>query len=105
MYGFSISCSGRECAVALDALAIDRAVPQRTMDSLVEHDDTQHLAQIAVPALLLWGSRRAVLASRSGRALSRPCRRLTVYEETGHCPNRQWPEQVAAEIADFVSRL
>jgi hypothetical protein len=25
-----------------------------------------------------------------------------VYEETGHCPNWERPEDVAADIADFV---
>jgi pimeloyl-ACP methyl ester carboxylesterase len=31
-----------------------------------------------------------------------PAARLTVYEETGHCPIWELPEQVAADIAAFV---
>jgi pimeloyl-ACP methyl ester carboxylesterase len=29
---------------------------------------------------------------------------LTVYEETGHCPNWELPEQVAADITAFMRR-
>ena len=32
-----------------------------------------------------------------------PAARLKVYEETGHCPNWERPEWVAADIADFVA--
>ena len=32
-----------------------------------------------------------------------PAARLTVYEETGHCPNWERPEQVAADIVAFIA--
>jgi pimeloyl-ACP methyl ester carboxylesterase len=32
-----------------------------------------------------------------------PAARLKVYEETGHCPNWERPEQVAADITNFVA--
>jgi hypothetical protein len=32
-----------------------------------------------------------------------PAARLKVYQETGHCPNWERPEWVAADIADFVA--
>ena len=31
-----------------------------------------------------------------------PAARLTVYEETGHCPNWERPVQVAADISDLI---
>jgi hypothetical protein len=32
-----------------------------------------------------------------------PAARLKVYRETGHCPNWERPEWVAADIADLVA--
>jgi len=31
-----------------------------------------------------------------------PAARLTIYDETGHCPNWERPERVAADIASLV---
>jgi len=33
-----------------------------------------------------------------------PGARLTVYEDTGHCPNWERPEKVATDVAAFVPR-
>jgi non-heme chloroperoxidase len=93
--------------IVTESLKLPPRLWQRTMDSLVEHDDTQHLAQIAVPALLLWGDRDALFSRPDQESVisTLPSARLTVYEETGHCPNWERPEQIAADIVDFVSRL
>jgi non-heme chloroperoxidase len=74
------------------------------MDRLVEYDDAQHLARIEAPTLLLWGDRDA-LFSRSDQDRfieALPAARLKIYEETGHCPNWERPEQVAADIASLI---
>jgi non-heme chloroperoxidase len=74
------------------------------IDRLVEYDDAQHLARIEAPTLLLWGDRDA-LFSRTDQdrfMAALPAARLTVYEETGHCPNWELPEQVAADIASVI---
>ena len=74
------------------------------IDRLLEYDDTQQLARIAAPTLLLWGERDALFSreeqDRFMTAL--PAARLKVYEETGHCPNWERPELVAADIAAFA---
>ena len=76
-----------------------------TMDGLVASDDTTQLARIEAPVLLLWGDHDA-LFSRSEQQqflAALPSARLKVYADTGHCPNWEIPDQVAADIADFAS--
>jgi pimeloyl-ACP methyl ester carboxylesterase len=88
-------------------VAESRKLPARLwremIDRLVEYDDTAQLPKITAPTLLLWGDRDA-LFSRADQdrfvALSRAW--LKVYEETGHCPNWERPEQVATDIVAFV---
>ena len=74
------------------------------LDRLIEYDDTQQLARIEAQTLLLWGDRDALFSrtdqDRFMAALS--AARLRVYEETGHCPNWERPEQVAADIASLA---
>jgi non-heme chloroperoxidase len=69
-----------------------------TFDSLLE--------RIEARTLLLWGDRDALFSrvdqDRFIEAL--PAARLSVYEETGHCPNWEQPERVAAEIAALILR-
>ena len=76
------------------------------IDRLLEHDDRQQLARIEAPTLLLWGDHDA-LFTRDDQDLFRgalPAARLRVCEDTGHCPNWERPELVAAEIAAHVRR-
>jgi non-heme chloroperoxidase len=62
------------------------------IDPLIEYDD------------LLWGDRDALFsrADQDRFMATLPAARLTVYEETGHCPNWERPEQVVADIAALV---
>jgi pimeloyl-ACP methyl ester carboxylesterase len=75
-----------------------------TMDRLVEYDDTARLSRIACPTLLLWGDRDGLFSRAEQDAFleARPGTRLIVYDETGHCPNWERPELVAADIAAFL---
>ncbi len=74
------------------------------IDRLVEYDDSHQLARIEAPTLLLWGDHDALFsrADQDRFMATLPAARLTVYEETGHCPNWERPEQVAADIAAFI---
>jgi pimeloyl-ACP methyl ester carboxylesterase len=74
------------------------------MDKLVEYDDTKQLARIEVPTHLLWGDKDAVFsrAEQDSFTTALPAARFTVYEETGHCPNWERPERVAADIEAFA---
>ena len=75
-------------------------------DKLVEYDDTKRLARIEAPTHLLWGDKDAIFsrAEQDSFMAALPAARFTVYEETGHCPNWERPERVAADIAALVPR-
>ena len=61
---------------------------------------------MTAPTLLLWGDRDAVFsrAEQDRFIAALPGASLTIYEETGHCPNWEQPEQVAADISEFVQK-
>jgi pimeloyl-ACP methyl ester carboxylesterase len=74
------------------------------IDALMAHDATASLGKLRAPTLLLWGDHDALFSREDqDRFLTAvPGARLKVYEETGHCPNWERPEDVAADITDFV---
>ena len=76
------------------------------IDRMVEYDDTAQLGTISAPMLLLWGEHDALFsrANQDDFLAALPAARLKVYEDTGHCPNWERPEIVAADIANFVQR-
>jgi non-heme chloroperoxidase len=92
--------------IITESLKLPARLWRLTFDRLLEYDDTQQLARIEAPTLLLWGDRDA-LFSRADQARvleALPAARLRVYDETGHCPNWVRPQDVAADIAGFAIR-
>jgi pimeloyl-ACP methyl ester carboxylesterase len=91
-----------------DIVAESHKLPSRlwrlTFDSLLEYDDAPDLSTIAAPTLLLWGDHDALFTRDDQDRLLEvlPSARLTVYEDTGHCPNWERPERVAADVAKLV---
>jgi pimeloyl-ACP methyl ester carboxylesterase len=75
------------------------------IDGLLAYDDTRELGRIRAPTQLLWGDHDALFsrAQQDAFLAALPAARLRVYQETGHCPNWERPEWVAADIADFVA--
>jgi pimeloyl-ACP methyl ester carboxylesterase len=80
------------------------SVWRASFDGLLAFEDTERLRDIAVPTLLIWGDRDALFSrDDQERLLSTiPHATLRVYTETGHCPNWERPEQVAADLVDFM---
>lgn len=76
------------------------------IDHMVEYEDTEQLRHITAPTLLLWGDRDALFsrADQDRFLAAVPHAKLKVYEETGHCPNWEQPERVAADIEAFIDR-
>ena len=76
------------------------------IDRLLEHEDAEQLRNITAPTLLLWGDKDALFsrADQDRFVEAVPHAELKVYEETGHCPNWERPEQVATDIEAFVDR-
>ena len=75
------------------------------IDALLAYEDRHELGGIRAPTLLLWGDHDALFSRAQQDAVlaALPAARLEVYQETGHCPNWERPERVAADIAAFVA--
>jgi non-heme chloroperoxidase len=74
------------------------------IDRLVDYDDTERLARIAAPMLLIWGECDALFSRSDQERIigAQPTARLLVYEDTGHCPNWERPARVAADLSAFL---
>jgi len=92
--------------IVAESLKLPARLWRATIDGLVDYDATTRLPWIKAPTLLLWGDRDALFsrADQDRFTTVLPGARLTVYEDTGHCPNWERPEQVATDVAAFVPR-
>ena len=75
------------------------------LDRLLDYEDSDRLAaHRGCPTLLMWGDQDALFSrtDQDNFLLALPSARLAVYEETGHCPNWERPEVVAADLAAFT---
>jgi non-heme chloroperoxidase len=93
--------------IVAESLKLAPRLWRLALDRLIEYDDTRQLARIEAPTLLLWGDRDALFSrTEQDRFMAAlPAAWLTVYEETGHRPNWERPEQVAADIASLALRF
>jgi pimeloyl-ACP methyl ester carboxylesterase len=62
------------------------------------------LKTIHVPTLLMWGRDDDTVPLRFGRRLARdlPNARLIVFEDCGHCPHEECPDEVIAALKRFA---
>jgi pimeloyl-ACP methyl ester carboxylesterase len=76
------------------------------IDRLIECDDAKELSRIEAPTQLLWGDKDALFSRTEQQRFIDvlPAARLSVYEETGHCPNWEQPERVAADIMALAAQ-
>jgi non-heme chloroperoxidase len=93
--------------IVAESLKLPPHLWRLTIDRLLAYDDSNLLDRIAAPALLLWGDRDGLFPRVDQEQVVSAMRRarLTVYEETGHCPNWERPELVAADIAAFIGEI
>jgi non-heme chloroperoxidase len=75
-----------------------------TFAGLLSFDDARELGRIAAPTLLLSGDHDALFSRGEQERLVQaiPNARLRVYPDTGHCPNWERPELVAADLIAFI---
>jgi pimeloyl-ACP methyl ester carboxylesterase len=73
-------------------------------DGLLAYDDAADLGRIAAPTLLISGDRDAIFPTADVHRLAAiiPHATLTIYPETGHSPNWERPERVAADLVAFM---
>ena len=91
--------------VIVESLKLPARLWRELIDGLLQHDDAGQLGRIVAPTLLIWGDHDALFSRADQDRFLAACPQatLTVYEETGHCPNWERPERVAADIAAFRS--
>ncbi|MGY1740550.1 MULTISPECIES: alpha/beta fold hydrolase [unclassified Blastococcus] len=79
-------------------------VYRESWEGLVRSDDRDRLGAVRAPTLVLWGDRDALFdRGQQDRLLAAlPDARLRVYPDTGHCPNWERPEDVAADVSAFL---
>jgi non-heme chloroperoxidase len=73
-------------------------------DNLLLYNDAADLPRLAAKTLLIWGERDALFSRADHDALAAaiPGVRVEVYRDTGHCPNWERPEKVAASLDAFL---
>jgi pimeloyl-ACP methyl ester carboxylesterase len=92
--------------LVVESLKIPPRLWPPMIDCLLAYEDIRELGRIRAPTQLLWGDHDALFsrAQQDAFLAALPAARLKVYEETGHCPNWERPEWVAADIAELVVR-
>jgi pimeloyl-ACP methyl ester carboxylesterase len=77
------------------------------IDRLVEYDDAEDLSRIKAPTQLLWGDKDALFSRTEQQSFmdALPTARLSIYEETGHCPNWEQPGRTATDITMLATQV
>ena len=90
--------------IVAESLKLPARLWRKVFDGILAYDDVGQVAGIAVPTLLVWGERDALFPREDQEHLAAaiPDARLTIYQKTGHCPNWERPEQVAADVHTFL---
>jgi pimeloyl-ACP methyl ester carboxylesterase len=90
--------------IVTESLKAPARVWRDVFEGLLAFDDAEQLPGIAAPTLLLWGERDGLFSRDDQHRLAAaiPNARLEIYPETGHCPNWERPEKVAADVAAFA---
>lgn len=92
--------------IVAESLKLPARLWRRVLDGVIAYADAAQLAQITAPTLLLWGEHDALFSRTDQDRLLAAIRgaELRVYEDTGHCPNWERPERVAADLQAFLQR-
>jgi pimeloyl-ACP methyl ester carboxylesterase len=90
--------------IVAESLKLPARLWRAVLDGILAYDDEGQIARITAPTLLIWGERDALFPGEDQERLAAvvPGAMLTVYKDTGHCPNWERPERVAADILEFL---
>lgn len=91
--------------IVSESLKLPAHLWREIFDQLLAHDHEAALPRITAPTLLLWGERDALFPREDQTRMLAAIRgaRLTTYAETGHCPNWERPDRVAADLVAFAA--
>jgi non-heme chloroperoxidase len=87
-----------------ESLKLPARVWRSALDGLFAFDDAAELGRITAPTLLIWGEwdRWLPREEEDQLATTIPGARVVVYPATGHSPNWERPERVAADLDAFM---
>jgi non-heme chloroperoxidase len=87
-----------------ESLKLPAPLWRAALDGVIAYDDREQLGRIATPTLLIWGDRDSLFPRDDQDALVSAIAgaRLITYQDTGHCPNWERPERVAADLQAFL---
>lgn len=90
--------------IIFESMKLPGPLWRELLDQLLAYEDVTQLARIAAPTLIMWGDRDALFAREDQDRLvaAIPDATLQIYRDTGHCPNWERPEAVAADLAAFM---
>jgi non-heme chloroperoxidase len=90
--------------IVAESLKLPARLWRDVFNQLLAYEDVELLARIVSPTFLIWGEKDALFPREDQDRLIGAIRgaRLTIYPETGHCPNWERPEQVAADLQAFL---
>jgi pimeloyl-ACP methyl ester carboxylesterase len=90
--------------IVAESLKLPARLWREVLDGLVAYDDAELLSRITAPTLLMWGEHDALFprADQDRLVDAIRCAQLRIYMETGHCPNWECPENVAADLQVFL---
>jgi non-heme chloroperoxidase len=80
---------------------------RQTFAALLDYDDTNELAHIESPTLLVWGSADGLVPRDVQEQLARsiPDANLRVYQGLGHTPRWEDPVRFGTDLSAFVRRV
>ena len=86
------------------SLQLPARVWKHALDGLIAFDDAADLGRITAPTLLIWGDHDTVVSREEQQRLKDAIAhaQLKVYLETGHSPQWERPQKVAADLDAFM---
>jgi len=90
--------------IIFESMKLPGPLWREVLDNLLAYEDATQLASVAAPTLLLWGAQDALFPREDQERLvaAIPGATLKIYRDTGHCPNWERPEAVAADLCAFM---
>ena len=90
----------------VESLKLPARLWRAVFEGIVAYEDSAELFRITAPTRLIWGDRDALFSRNDQNQLLGRIRGadLTVYPDTGHCPNWERPERIATDLQAFVKR-
>jgi pimeloyl-ACP methyl ester carboxylesterase len=92
--------------IVAESVKLPARLWREVLDELLAYDDAGKLSRIRAPTLLMWGEHDALFPRDDQDRLVTAIQgaKLWIYQETGHCPNWECPERVAADLQAFLQQ-